>query len=67
MEGGCGCLQQKKDRACYEKIKEVAVKFAKATNQVVCLYQFGEGWDFCAINTREFNDIAPVEFIHPLQ
>jgi hypothetical protein len=67
MSDGCGCLEIKKDRTCYENQKKLAQKYSKAFNEVVALYQQGGEWHFITVNAPEIADITPLEYIHPLQ
>lgn len=63
---GCGCSEQIKKRSCYDNIKEIAGKFAKAENVMVIIYRQGEKYNFIQADTPEAESITPIEYISPL-
>jgi len=60
----CGC--QNKKLSCYERVKQLAEKFAKAEGVVCALYRLGDTWQFSPANAIP-PGVAPYEFVSPLQ
>lgn len=65
---GCGCAEILKQKASYEHTKELAIKYAKSSGEVVFIYRTIDNlYSFIEATAPEATTRNPIEFISPLQ